>query len=404
MLDSPATPAARPLHPPAWEDLRRRRPRTSRALAALWHRPLVVLLTVALPTTAVSVDDLQPLDLGWFVDASRVITSADVWEVFGDAGLQIGPLYLLVVGGVVRAAELVGLPPVGAVGAALAALLVWSTDAVTRRWAVIGGAPVTPARWAVGGALVGGGMLAQVSTSGHQEELLLALVLAAAAAAVTRGHAGRLGLLLALGAGVKTWAVLGGPLVLYGRQRRTVVVGALVACLGTAVLYLPFVLSGEFRTFEFSWGIAQGSSLLATVGALAGLDDWGLRGLQALAAGVAGVVVALRRHGSALAVVMTVVTVRLLLEPVVLVYYTAPLVLLCVLWCWTSARRPGVAGRALVLLVVPAAVLQPYLLGGTYRMVAEAALCVGLVLVVLLRERRPLPGPHPPTCPAVPPT
>lgn len=391
MPDTPppgTTPAltAPERHVAAWHDLRRRRPRTARLLAALWRRPLAVLLPLAVATTAVSVQDLQPHDLRWFVAGGRVITSPDVWQVFTDEGLQMGPLYLALVGLVVRASDALGVPVMGALGAVLAALLVWSTDAVARRWADLSDLAPVPVRWAVGGALVGGGMLSHVSTSGHQEELLLAVLLAAAAAAATRGRAGRVGLLLALGAGIKVWAVLGGPVVLHRRRWRPAVVAALVACLGAAVTYLPFAVWGEVRTFEFSWGIAEGPSLLAQVGALLGLDDWGLRALQAGAAGLAGLLVALRRHGSALAVVITVIAVRLLLDPIPNVYYAAPLVLLGVLWCWTSPARPGTVARTVAVLAVPLTVLHPYLLPRPASTTVEALLCAGILTGVLWRE------------------
>ncbi|MBD7916844.1 hypothetical protein H9657_00925 [Cellulomonas sp. Sa3CUA2] len=402
MLSDARVPTSTPTEHVAWLELAARRPRTAAVLEALWRRPSAVLGAVAAATMAVSVEGLQPSDLSWFVDGARVLTSADTWQVFTDPGLQVGPVHLLLVGALVRGAEAVGAPVMAVLGAVLAVVLVWATDAVTRTWAAIGNVPSLPARWAVGGALVSGGLLTQVSTSGHQEEILLAVVLAAAAAAVTRGQAGRAGALLALGAGLKMWAVLGGPIVLHGRRPRTVVVGALTACALAGATYLPFFWWGEVRTFEFSWGIADGPSMLGAIGALTGLDDWGLRCVQAAGAGIAATLVALRRHGSALAVPLTVVAVRLLLDPVTAVYYLAPFVLLAVLWCWTSAARPGPVGRAAALLAVPVCVVHPYVLGSTAGLVLETALFVGVPCVVLLRERAAARGARGPSSPLAP--
>lgn len=372
----------------AWDAQRVHHPRIDRALQQAWRRPLAVLLPVAAVVSALGVEDVRPYDLSWFIDGGRVLTSSRALEVFADEGLQMGPLYLLLVGVVARVAELVGLPVMALVGAVVAVVVVWTADVVARRWAALGGASAPAARWSVGGALVVGGILPQVSASGHQEEVLLAVVLAAAAASAATGRLGRVGVLLGVGAGVKAWAVLGGPIVLHGRSWRAAALGALTAVAGASVLYGPFLLFGDVRTFDFSWGIAGGPSALAALGAGLGLDDWGLRCLQAGAAAIAGAFVALRRGGTALAVVVTVVAVRLLLEPIASVYYLAPLVLLTVLWSATSPARPGPVARLVILALVPCTVLHHYLVPTTVSRTIEALTCVAVLGAVLLLERR----------------
>jgi hypothetical protein len=82
-----------------------------------------------------------------------------------------------------------------------------------------------------------------------------------------------------------------------------------------AVVYLPFVLAGDFRMAEYRWTVADGTpvSLL-----LRGEFPWSLRLVQALLAVAVGAAIVLagrRSVGGGVAAAGAIVCVRLLLDP-----------------------------------------------------------------------------------------
>lgn len=376
---------------PHWRDevavLARRAPRVARVVRHLRRSPLAVLLPVAVVTSARLVDATRPADTVGFLRAGRTLLTPDGWDVFADPWLQVGPVLLLAMGLWAAVADVVGTSPYLVVGAVHGGIVLWLGDAVTRRWVPPGRDP-TSARWAVGLTLVAGGVMERSFLPGHEEDLVIALLLAAAAAGAASRRPVRVGLLLALGFGLKAWAVLGGGLVLHGRRWSRALVGAGVAAGVVVAMYLPFLVRGDVNTLDYSWGIAHGASLFGELGRLAGLSDWGLRAVQAGVAGIAGAATALRRHGSALAVVVVAVGVRLLLEPHQLWYYPSPFLLLTVLWVWTSpaVRRTGV--RVATVLAVPLFLQHYFFVPVGVLQVTEALTYLGTVVAVLVLEHR----------------
>ncbi len=360
-------------------------------MRAVVRAPLVVLLPVAVVRTARLVDAVRSPDTAGFIRAGRAVLSPAALDVFADPWLQVGPVLVVVMGVWAVMGEVMGVSPFLLAGAAHGALVVWLGDVVTRRWVPAERDP-TAARWAVGLALVLGGLMERSFTPGHEEDLVIVLAMAAAATAAARARPVRLGLLLALGFGLKAWAVLGGGLVLAGRRAGRTVLAAAVAAGTVLGMYAPFVLWGEVNTLEFSWGIQHGASLLGDLARAWGLSDWGLRVVQAAVAGLAGAAVALRRHAPPLAAVVVAVGVRLLLEPHLLYYYCSPFLLLTVLWAWTSPTVRRTWPRMVVLAGVPVFLGHSYFVGAAVLQVTEALLYAGGITWVLLAERRPRRG------------
>ncbi|MBD7916845.1 DUF2029 domain-containing protein [Cellulomonas sp. Sa3CUA2] len=364
-----------------------RHPRLVSAATWLWRRPLVLLVPLAVVLIAPMVERAQPVDALGFVRAGRTMLSPEIWSVFADPWLQVGPLLVLSSGVWATVADALGLPALLLVATVHSCAVIYLGDVVTRLWVPVRRDP-TAARWAVGAALTVGGVMERSFQIAHEEDLVVALLLAAAAAALAGRHVVRGGVLLALAFGFKAWAVLGGGLVLTGRSPRRALVAGGTALAVVVLMFLPFVVWGEVRTLEHSWGIADGQSLFGRLGRASGLSDWGLRAVQAAVAGLAGAAVALRRHGSVLAVVITAVAVRLLLEPHLLDYYCSPLVLLTVLWAWTTpdlrARwvRWATLGGTVVFLQ------HYYFVGVDVLRVTEAATYVLVLALVLGTELR----------------
>ena len=149
-----------------------------------------------------------------------------------------------------------------------------------------------------------------------------------AAARLSRdGRTVAAGAILGLGAGLETWAILGLPVLLLAPGLRRAAAGAGVAILTALLLFLPFVALGQFHMFEYRWLISGGTplSLVLETGTR---FPWSLRLVQGVAAVGAGVIVAwrLRPSPSAFwAVPLTIVVVRLLLEPTLNMWYTIAL-------------------------------------------------------------------------------
>ncbi len=358
---------------------------------AVWRHPVAVLVPLAFVASAVFAVVIGASDAALFLRAGTGMVGPGFWDVFADPVLQIGPLYLLLVGVLARAAEAVGLPVLATVAGTQSALVAWLGIWAAGRLAVVGGHRALPAQWAVGGSLVLGALLIDGTANGHPEEIAIGLLLAVAAGRALRGRGASAGALVGLAVGVKLWGVLGGGVLLHGRRARSILVRGLVAGAVVVACYLPFFVWGDVRTFEFSWGSAVDASLVGRVSDALGLGDWGLRAVQGAAAGLAGALVALRRHGSPVAAVVAVVAVRLLLDPLRLTYYTGPLVAVLLVWAWTAATRPALLPRVALLALAPLAVVAPYALPGEVHTAFASVFFVTVPLAVVWQERRRRP-------------
>lgn len=361
-----------------------RRPRAHRLLLQTWGRPALVLVPLAALVCGLIGTSVPGGDPAWFARAGRSMLGPGIWDVFADPGLQIGPAYLLGTGLVVATLDSLALPRLFLLGALQGAGLTWLALRTVRTF--VPARRALAACWAVGSALVLGGLLAEAVGAGHPEDILLVLLLASASHAVSRGARVRAGVLLALAAALKLWGVLGVPVLLVRRRPADVLLGGAVAALGVLVAYVPFAVWGEVSTFEFHWSVSPDS----TLGLLAPdlqPPGWSLRLLQGGAAVVAGALAACRRHGSALGVVVVVVAVRLLLDPLRLTYYPGALLVALLVWLWSSDTSLARRLRVPTTLATPVLVLGPYLVLGPAGAVVSTALLVGVPVLVLVAER-----------------
>ena len=359
--------------------------RTARILRWLWARPAVVLVPPAVLSPGLFGAAIPGGDAAWFREAGLSMLGPDVLEVFSSAGLQIGPFYLLLVGVLAAAAQAIGLPVLFTVAAVQSGALTAYALHLSGRWALELGASPVRARWGVVAPLVLLGPLAESIGNGHPEELLLGLMLAHLVLMTRQGRSGRTGALLGVAVGVKLWAVLGAPLVLLSRRWRTLVVGGLVAMIISAAAYLPFAVFGEMNTFDFTWG--TGPSPFGIRIAEAALGGWGFRVVQAAVVVLVVGAVAWRWPGTGLGAAMSLVTVRIVLDPLLQMYYTIPFIVLALLWVWTSGAVGSawaIADSALVLV----AMVGPYLLSMPLRIAITHLLLIMATVAVVRRDHR----------------
>ncbi|MGW6130580.1 hypothetical protein ACWFNE_11195 [Cellulomonas sp. NPDC055163] len=387
-------------------DLAEARPRTHRVLRRVWRNPVAILVPLAAVVLGLVGAGSPEGDAEWFRRAGTGMVGPGLWDVFADAGLQIGPLVLLPVGLVTVAAEALGAsgPLVGS--ALQGALVTWVALVAVLHATRATGVPALPAQWSVASVLAFGGPLADAVAMGHTEEILIGLLLVLAACAAQGGHGRRTGALLGVAACLKLWGALGAPVALVGRRPRVLVTAGVVAGLVVLVCYVPFFAWGEVNTFEFSWVASNRPGLREVVGE--GPSDWALRVAQGAASVVVGCCVALRRSGSAVTVVLCTMSMRLLLDPLIMPYYIGPLLAVGLVWVWASPLRRVRTVAWVATLLVPAHVLLPYLLGRRVAFVEYLLLMLLLPVGALVGDRRAVrsaasesPAPRPvPSIPA----
>jgi len=363
------------------------RPWLARMLRWLWSHPQVVLLPLAAVVGAVAGAMRQDGDQVRFRAAGVTMLGPGMLNTFSDSWLQVGPLYLAALGAWSRLWQAVGLSS-AAIGTSSAALqcvvIAWLTLFTARRAAHA----LSPRKteWVVGSVLVLGGFLNQAMFADHPEELLLGVVAALAAVEVQRGRRTAAAVVLGLGAGIKTWAPLAAGVLVHGRRwRPALAAGALLALL-VALQYGPFVVWGRVSSFDLTWVLPRGS-WYSTLAGTALHIGWAFRLVQALLAGGAGLLVASRRDGSALAAAVVSVAVRLLVDPLRLSYYWTALVAVLLFWLWTTPTPLGRRLRVPVTVALPFLTWSQPLLPTPTWWFAGSVLCLAVPVLCLVAER-----------------
>ena len=241
-------------------------------------------------------------DLAFFVHTSQ----RTVWDWFADPGVQVGPLQLAAF----RLGDLAG------VLALLVQLGVAALFWVASGRLLAGREPWL--RFAVCMAAVALGLTYGAYQDGHPAQVVVPLLWVLAGCDAREGRTVRAGLLVGLSAGFEVWGVLGAVVFVLGPEVRSALRGLAVELGVAAALFVPFVLAGEFRMLDYHWQV-NSDTLLGFVLAHGTAFTWPMRLAQGLAALVAGACVAwsLRRtvHAVWLAP-LTVVVIRLALDPV----------------------------------------------------------------------------------------
>ena len=244
-------------------------------------------------------------DLPFFLHAAEKLP-ADWASLFADPNMQVGPVHLLLF----RLGDLAGLLPL-LVQVGVAALL-W---AATGRL-LTGRDP--RAQLAVGLAAVALGLTYGAYQDGHPAQVVVPLLWVLAGLEAREGRTVRAGALVGLSAGFETWGLLGVVVFVLAPRGRAALAGIAAEVSLAAGLYLPFVLAGQFRMFDYRWQV-NADTLLSLVVQPGTAFTWPMRLLQGVAALAVGAALAwpLRRtlHAVWLAP-LAVVVVRLALDPV----------------------------------------------------------------------------------------
>ena len=271
----------------------------------------------------------DPGDLVYFVHRGEQLLSGGWANTFANPMLQSGPLQLLLFG-VVR--NLSVLAFVLELGTAAVLLLVLG------RLGLGDGL-----RLAAGLAAVGAGLTHLAFADGHPAEAVVPLLWVIAAVWARDERVVAAGVLIGVSAGFELWGVLGAPVLLLTPRWRRAALGVAVEGLVVLAQLAPFALAGRLRMFEYEWRVAPGIplGLLVAHGTQFG---WPLRLLQAsLAVGAGAAVAAVTKRSihAVWLVALTVVLLRLLIDPVAFGWY------------WLEAEALALVGAALVLRELP---------------------------------------------------
>lgn len=358
-------------------------PSRTAPLRWLYRHPEAVLV----PACAVLIESRTSMGDGLaFMKAGATMWGPGFLHVFANSWLQVGPAYLLALGGFYRVlGHLLSGPTIDLVLAVLEGVLVLlAALALTSRLARRTGRHELNARWAVGFVLVVGQVIALAASWGHPEEVFLGLALVYCAVSMRDGAAVRAGGVLGLAFAIKQWAVIGAAAVLLGGRRRSTLTATTVAAVVGLGAYAPFVLFGEFNTLDHVWHFHSGT-ILGWIGVHTGLTEWGIRAVQGLAAAAAGVVAAWRRPAAPILVPLLAIGTRVVLDPFQLPYYVCPFLAVLALWLWTSPRS-GPGWLQVGLSTCAMALVVPYFSRGEYWALADV-LVVGTMVWAVVAER-----------------
>lgn len=237
----------------------------------------------------------------------------------------------------------------------------------------------------------------------HLAEVLVPLLWIVAGSLSRERMFAAAGVMIGLSAGFEVWGVLGAPVIFLATSPRFLR-AAIGAVATLAIIYVPFVLTGVFRMFDFHWDVNL-ISLYRLLWPHLDSFPWTLRLAQALLALGAGVLVAFLTRRSIYGiwlVPMAILTVRLVFDPLLFFYYwMAPAtVALCVLAValYRRAWIPAVIAAGIVawLWLPPADPLLTAIL--------MSALVLGAAITVRLLERRARPNAEDSPAPSKPST
>lgn len=271
-------------------------------------------------------------DLPFFIHTSRKLFTADWSHIYANPDVQIGPLQLLLF----RVGDLAG----------ILALLV-QVGVAALIWVVAGrllAGRDSCARFLVAFAALALGLTYGAYQDGHPAQVIVPLLWVLAGLEAREGRTVSAGVLVGLSAGCEVWGVLGAVVFVLAPRLRATLVGLVTEVVVAAALFLPFVIAGEFRMFQYHWRV-NGDTLLSLVVDPGTRFTWAMRFLQgtlALAVG-AGLAWPLRRtlHAVWLAP-LGAVAVRLALDPVRYPWYWLALETLALLGAAEYLTSPAV--------------------------------------------------------------
>lgn len=336
------------------------------------YRYPILLLSVLLRAVLEGQGTFGLGDAYLFADAGKKLFSSAWSEIYADPGIQAGPIQLALIGSLAALGEITGagfkmlsslVIQTGYIAALLFTLRLIAKDQKLKE--------SQTGELTVGLLAVLWGLSWTTFGYGHPAQGFIPILWLISAHYIQRDKPLPAGMLLGLTVGMETWGALGIPVLLFAPSRRSSIRGAAVALGVTIALFGPFVLSGTFNMFEYEWEVQAHApvSLVLESGSPFG---WFLRLVQGAVVLTAGSWVVwkgrLQAAGPILAL-LTIVSVRLLLDPTLFDYYWLPLQTLALLGgaaamarFQAASARLGIAAGIYILFLPPLIPRVPVLL------------------------------------------
>ena len=276
---------------------------------------LLVALAAAV-TVGLAVPPGDTGDLTFFLHSAERLFSSDWAATYSDPALQVGPLQLVLLGGLDAVGDVIGVSSTRLIGALFGSVVVVLFWLLARR--LLDG---RGGRWALTAAAlapVALGYTFDAYREGHPAQAIVPLLWVLAGFELRAGRAWLAGVLIGVSAGFELWGILGVAIAVLAPRAWDALRACGTATLALVALLVPFALGGDFGMFEYQW-VVNGDTLLSLLVEPGTEFTWPLRVLQGAAAVLAGAAVAwsLRRSAASLwAGPLALVAVRLALDPV----------------------------------------------------------------------------------------
>lgn len=357
------------------------------SLVDLWrllgrHPYIVLALFGLIPGIALGLNRSLGGDLTAFRESGLNILSGKWSKAYDDAFVQVGPLYLILVACVTELARLVRIEMPFAMS-----LLIWVVSPVAtvfalRRLFQSRKLSLSTSLLLYIGVVVILGGVKLTQTWLFLDEVLTGILWLLAGADAKESRGWRAGLLLGISAGIKSWGIIGAPILLMSSRRRGSLEGWVVQGSLFVAMYVPFILLGA-ETMKQTWPIASYAPIHRLLG-LEGNFTWEMRFAQAAAAGLAGAVFTFffRRTAAVVwAAPAVIIAVKVVLDPSVAGHYWQPVAITLLIGSATLvARAPTWAVIPLVISVYflsfPFLIITDDLLLGIWAALFSTAVCI----------------------------
>lgn len=352
----------------------------------------MVLVALAAARGALDGLDIVNDDILLFSRAGLKLMSARWLEVFSDPNIQVGPLLLLPFGIVSRFATLLGGSDLVLITASVSAVFVLAfmvTVRLSQRMAI---ATFTPGfELFLGLVLILGGFTWSAATSGHPGEAFIPLLWIVAGMSAAQGRTGTAGAAIGVAAGMKLWALLGATILLIsGRRVHWIPAGMLALAVGV-VFYLPFLLSGEVSTFDYTWFVKPHSPVSLFLEPNSPFT-WQMRLVQSIVICIFGVIATIflrDREGAWWTLPMVVLLFRLLVDPLDYHYYWLPVGVIALIGVTSTMRQEPSWTRILIAGSYYSILVPFFVLSGWVLRTYIVALCLaGLVAIFRVKIQR----------------
>ncbi|MEA2446844.1 MAG: hypothetical protein QOK47_481, partial [Actinomycetota bacterium] len=256
-------------------------------LATVWrwlvrHR-ILTLCSLALLHGLYDGFQYMAFDARLFAAAGDRLFTSHAFDVFSDPIVQVGPVLLLFSGIAMRLSVLLGVAMKMVLSPMVQVALALGVVATTRALLADSGRKAPGLEFFAGLVTILGGLAWTASASGHPAEGFIPLLWIWSARFARKQRPIAAGVVLGLSTAMKLWGGLGLPLLLLVPRRRDLATATIAFTTVVVGAFAPFILFGEFTSFDYVWVVKPHSPLAFFIEPLTAVG-WPARVIQGAAA------------------------------------------------------------------------------------------------------------------------